>query len=70
MVGPKASAEVDRPLARDIVRYFDIAYLATLEIGSDNVIRVDVPTRPLAFLVYSRERCIPFSTLQVTHSIR
>jgi len=44
MVGFEASVEIDRPLARNIVRYFDIANLAMLEILSDDVIRINVPT--------------------------
>lgn len=35
--------KVDRPLACNIVRYFDVAYLTTLEICGDDVISIDIP---------------------------
>ena len=48
MVGCETGMEIDRPLARDVVRYFDVAYLATPEIRGNNVIGVNVPRRGLA----------------------
>ena len=48
MVGLKTGVKIDRPLARDIIGYFDIAYLATLQICGDNVISIYIPRRWLA----------------------
>ena len=48
MVGPETGAKVDRPLARDVVRYFDVAYLTASEMCGDNVISIDVPGSVLA----------------------
>ena len=42
MGGLKAAVEIDRPLAGDIVRDFDVVHLTTLEIFGDNVIGVDI----------------------------
>lgn len=48
MAGLKTGAEIDRPPARDIVRYFDVAYLATVKICGDNIVGVDIPGTLLA----------------------
>ena len=48
MVVCETSVEIDRPLARDVIRYFDIAYLTTLEICGNNVIGVDISREGLA----------------------
>ena len=46
--GCKSGAEIDRPFARNVIRDFDIAYLAAFEICRNNVISVNVPKKGLA----------------------
>lgn len=48
MGGFESLLEIDRPLAGDVIRYFDIVYLATLEILGDNVVSVGITIIRLA----------------------
>jgi len=42
VAGFEASGEIDRPLAGNIIRNFDIAHLTTVEVCGDDIISVDI----------------------------
>ena len=69
MGGFEAGGEVDRPLAGNIIRYFDVTNLATFEICGHNVISVDVAKMRLGSSQLCWAGHIPFSTLQVTNAV-
>lgn len=46
----EALVEIDRPLATDIIRNFDVMYLTTVEVCGNDVVGVDVAKVQLALL--------------------
>jgi hypothetical protein len=46
--GFESLLEIDRPLAGNVIGYFDIVYLAALEILGDNVVSVGITVIMLA----------------------